>query len=131
MSSPMFYAQIKHKLIKTESTQYQELMEKDSVISRLAGVAKFLINETGFKILGFVDLDAKKYFLLGKTSKFGDLIEIPISTDMLNFFKDAKGADIPIHRIKKALKREDLNKFTMEMSKFADSQMQNLEVTFL
>ncbi|HIE1926026.1 TPA: hypothetical protein ACXKAZ_001847 [Pseudomonas aeruginosa] len=131
MSSPMFYAQIKHKLIKTESTQYQELMEKDSVISRLAGVAKFLINETGFKILGFVDLDAKKYFLLGKTDKFGDLIEIPISTDMLNFFKDAKGADIPIHRIKKALKREDLNKFTMEMSKFADSQMQNLEVTFL
>lgn len=129
--SQMFYAQIKHKLIKTESTQYQELMEKDSVISRLAGVAKALVKDTGFKVIGFVDLDAKKYFLLGKTGKFGDLIECPISTAMLTIFKDAEGADIPIQRIKKALKREDLAKFTMEMSKFADSQMQSLEVTFL
>lgn len=126
-----FYAQIKHKLIKAESSQYQELIEKDAAIARLAGVAKALVKDTGFKVIGFVDLDAKKYFLLGKTGKFGDLIECPISTAMLTIFKDAEGADIPIQRIKKALKREDLAKFTMEMSKFADSQMQSLEVTFL
>ncbi|HBO0923608.1 hypothetical protein IPC755_28655 [Pseudomonas aeruginosa] len=128
--SQMFLAQIKHKLIKAESVEFKELTDKDSNISLLASAAKFLVRDTGFKLVGFAPLDAKSYFFFHKFSqRYGD-IEIPISTDMMGIFKDASD-DLQIHRIKKALKRDDLPKFQMELQKFADSQMQNLEVTFL
>ncbi len=127
----MFYAQIKHKLVEAKSPEYTSMLEADEFLSSCASTALSLVKETGFKMIGFADLSAKKYFLISKLGRSGDMLEIPISTEILDIFRQATGADIPKQRMKKALKREDLNKFSLELVKFADSQMAELEVTYL
>lgn len=125
----MFYAQIKHKLIEAKSADYQMIMQNDEFLSSCSTAALSIVKDTGFKVMGFADLSAKKYFIITKLGRFGDLIEIPISTDFLDIYRRATNADVQKQRMKKALKREDLNKFTLELVKFADSQFAELEVT--
>lgn len=127
----MFYAQIKHKLIEAKSADYQMIMQNDEFLSSCSAAALSIVKDTGFKVMGFADLSAKKYFIISKLGRLGDLIEVPISTDFLDIYRRATDADIQKQRMKKALKREDLNKFTLELVKFADSQMEELEVTHL
>ncbi|MBK3462659.1 hypothetical protein [Pseudomonas haemolytica] len=125
-----FYAQFKHKLVEAKSPDYQMIMTNDEFLSSCASAAMALVRDTGFRMMGFADLSAKKYFIISKVGRSGDMIEIPISTNVLDIYVKANDADIPKHRMKKALKREDLNKFALEMAKFADSQMAKLEVTY-
>lgn len=127
----MFYAQIKHKLVEANTPDYQMIMTNDDFLSSCAAAARSMVKDTGFKMVGFADLSAKKYFLISKIGRSGDVIEIPISTDFLDIIHKATGADIPKQRIKKALKREDLGKFSIEIAKFADSQMAKLEMSYL
>lgn len=124
-----FYAQFKHKLVEAKSPDFQMIMTNDDFLSSCASAASIMVRNTGFNILGFIDLPAKRYFIISKLSRSGDLIEIPISTVILDIFRKADGADIQKHRLKKALKREDFHKFTIELAKFADAQMTKLEVT--
>lgn len=124
----MFYAQIKHKLVEAKSPEYTNMLEADEFLSSCASAAMSIVKDTGFKMVGFADLRAKRYFLISKLSRGGDVIEIPISTEMLDIYQQAVDADIPKQRMKKALKREDFNKFLLELSKFADAEMAELEI---
>jgi hypothetical protein len=126
----MFYAQIKHKLVEAKSPKYLAMLEADDFLSSCALAALALIKDTGFKIIGLADLRSKRYFLVSKLGRDGDLLEIPISAEFLEIYSQAHDADIPKHRMKKALKREDLNKFTLELVKFADMQFAELEVSY-
>lgn len=126
-----FYAQFKHKFVEAKSSDYHMIMTNDKFLSSCASAAMAMVKDTGFKMIGFADLEAKKYFIISKLSRDGDMVEIPISTEILDMFRQATGADIPKQRMKKALKREDWKKFTIEMARFADSQMAELEMSIL
>lgn len=117
-----FYAELKHKLVEAKSPDYQMIMQNDEFLSSCAAAAWSMVKDTGFNMVGFVDLPAKKYFLISKLSNSGKMLEMPISTDILDVFKKANDADIPKHRMKKALKREDCDKFMLEMERFFYTQ---------
>lgn len=126
-----FYAKIKHKLVETTSPDYQEILKGDEFLSVCASTAKAMVKDTGFKMIGFADLHIKRYFLLVKLGRCGDLLEIPVSTEFLDMYLHAKGADLQKQRMKKALKREDMMKFSIELKKFADSQTAEIEMTVM
>lgn len=126
-----FYAKIKHKLVETTSPDYQEILKGDEFLSVCASTAKAMVKDTGFKMIGFADLHIKRYFLLVKLGRCGDLLEIPVSTEFLDMYLHAEGADLSKQRMKKALKREDMVKFSIEFKKFADSQMAEIEMTVM
>lgn len=126
-----FYAQIKHKLVETTSPDYQEILKGDEFLSVCATTAKAMVKDTGFKMFGFADLHIKRYFLLVKLGRSGDLLEIPVSTEFLDMYRHAEGADLQKQRMKKALKREDMMKFSIELKKFADSQTAEIEMTVM
>jgi len=125
-----FYAQFKHKLVEAKSPDYQMIMTNDEFLSSCGTAAMSMVRDTGFKVVGFADLSAKKYFIISKLGRSGDLIEIPISTTVLDIYFKATGVDIPKQRMKKALKREDLNKFLIEMAKFTDAHVSGFKVTY-
>ncbi|AFO48734.1 MULTISPECIES: hypothetical protein [Pseudomonas] len=118
----MFYAEIKHKLIEAKSPDYLNIITNDEYLSSCASAALKMVKDTGFKMVGYADLNEKKYFIISKISHAGDMLEIPISTTVLEFYKNAHDADIPKHRMKKALKREDCSKFMIEMERFLHSR---------
>lgn len=126
-----FYASFKHKLIEAKSPDFQMIMNNDEFLSSCASSANAMVHETGFNMVGFADLSAKKYFIISKLGRAGSLIEIPISTVILDMWHKSSGVDIQKQRMKKALKREDLQKFLLEMAKFADARFSELELTYL
>lgn len=126
-----FYAQIRHKLVAATSPDYQAILKGDEFLSACASTAEAMVKDTGFKMFGFADLHIKRYFLLIKLGNCGDVLQIPISTEFLDMYLHAKGADLSKQRMKKALKREDMNKFSIEYKKFADSQMAGIEMTVI
>ncbi|CAH0135519.1 MULTISPECIES: hypothetical protein [Pseudomonas] len=125
-----FYAQFKHKLVEAKSPDYQMIMTNDEFLSSCASAAMAMVKDSGFKLVGFADLAAKKYFIISKLGRDGDLIEIPISTVILDMWHKSYSADIQKQRMKKALKREDFQKFSLEMARFADARMAELEMKF-
>lgn len=126
-----FYAQFKHKLVEAKSPDFQMIMTNDEFLSSCSTAATAMVRDTGFKMVGFADLEAKKYFIISKLGRTGDLIEIPISTVILDMWDKSYPADIQKQRMKKALKREDFRKFSLEMAKFADACMVDLGMTAL
>lgn len=126
-----FYAQFKNKLVETKSPDFQMIMTNDEFLSSCALAAMAIVKDTGFDMVGFADLSAKKYFIISKISRTGKMIEIPISTVLLDLMHRTTGADIQKQRMKKALKREDFNKFSVEMAKFADARFSELEFNYL
>ena len=119
----MVYTEMKHKLVEAESQNYQIIIQNDDFLSSCASALTAIVNDTGFRMVGYVAFQAKRYFLISKLSRQGQMLEMPISTEFLEIYQKTDDADIPKHRIKKALKREDVDKFMIEISRFADHYM--------
>jgi hypothetical protein len=113
----LFLAQIKHKLVSTQSDDFKTYGEE---IQDCFKIVKSFFFDTGFKVVGFADLEQKKYFFLTKYSRFGDLLEIPLSIQFVQALD--KATDIEKQRAKKALKRDDFMKFQVELTKMMDNQ---------
>ncbi|KOP51986.1 hypothetical protein OX88_24595 [Pseudomonas coronafaciens pv. porri] len=125
-----FHAQYKHKLIDVQSPKYSAIVEADEFLSSCASSALAMVKDTGFNLVGFADLRATRYFVISKLGREGDMLEIPITTQILDIYTHANEADIQKYRMKKALIREDTIKFTLELVKFADIQFAELNVSF-
>lgn len=119
----MYYPEMKHKLIEAKSPDYHMIMQNDEYLSSCASVVKAIVKDTGFNMVGYIDIQAKKYFLISKLSSQGQVLEMPISTVFLEIYNHTVDADIPKYRIKKALKREDVDKFMIEISGFTHHYM--------
>lgn len=125
----VFYAQIKHKLIEFHSKEFKSVIQLDSSIKECADFIHNLVADSQFVFLGYVDLSVKIYFLIGSVGRGGEFKEFPMSTDTIKLLKECKD-ELLIHRLKKALCKGDLGKFIIEYSKFADSALDEMIVSF-
>lgn len=125
----VFYAQIKHKLIEYRSNEFNRVIKADNSINECSIFIESLVSNSQFIFLGYVDLSVKIYFLIGSVGRGGEFKEFPMSTDTIKLLKECKD-ELLIHRLKKALCKGDLGKFIIEYSKFADSALDEMVVSF-
>lgn len=117
----VFYAEIRHKLITFKSPEFNQVVEVHDGIKGCADFICKMISDSDFKFLGYVDLSVKVYFLIGCVTPSGKFVEFPMSYDVLSFLCRCDD-DLKKLKLKRALDNNDIAKFSIEFSKFADEQ---------
>ncbi|WP_350613206.1 hypothetical protein [Pseudomonas sp. HY7a-MNA-CIBAN-0227] len=121
----VFYAQLKHKIISFNSAEFNKVVEVNEEIKGCADFVNNMVADSGFKLLGYVELSIKVYFLIGSFGKSGKFVEFPMSIEVLSLLSKSNDNFRKL-KLRKALCNNDIGKFGIEYSKFADEQFDML-----